>query len=156
MDKRKSLRLAEYDYSHSGAYFVTICTHGRKQILSTISVGEGLCPLPLIKLTHIGKMVQSAIEFVNDNTENIVIDKYVIMPNHIHMIVILDNGPGGGGTPPLRSVIRRIKSYTTNQYKDKLWQRSYYDHIIRDEADYLEKRNYIDTNPQRWAEDEYY
>ncbi|MBR4035166.1 MAG: transposase [Oscillospiraceae bacterium] len=153
---RKQLRLYGYDYSLNGAYFITICTEKRKKILCDINVGEGLSPLPIINLSDIGKEVQRSVEFINQNTPNVTIDKYVIMPNHIHMIVIIDNEWDGAGTPPLQSVVGRIKSYTTNKYGRPLWQRSYYDHIIRDENDYINIWNYIDTNPSQWAHDEYY
>ena len=88
---RKQLRLYGYDYSLNGAYFITICTEKRKKILCDINVGEGLSPLPIINLSDIGKEVQRSVEFINQNTPNVTIDKYVIMPNHIHMIVIIDN-----------------------------------------------------------------
>ena len=159
---RKQNRLQNYDYSESGAYFVTICTGNRKQILSKI-VGEGLCALPSVNLTDIGKIVRESIEYINDNYDNVSIDKYVIMPNHIHMIIRIQSG--GHGDPPLQvyDIVGRFKSFTDNKYKagghgdpPLLWQRSFYDHVIRDEEDYLKIWNYIDTNPAKWQEDKYY
>ena len=88
LPKRKPTRLKEYDYSLTGAYFVTICTAGKKQILSKI-VGEGLCALPQNILTPIGKDVEKSIEYINENYIGVNIEKYVIMPNHIHLIVVL-------------------------------------------------------------------
>lgn len=153
--KRKTNRLKQFDYSQNGAYFITICTKDRKRILSRV-VGEGLCTLPKIVLTPIGKEIERSIHFIHENYENVFIDKYVIMPNHIHMIVILDNRAGGHGNPPLQKVIGLFKSFTTKQYKGKLWQRSFYDHIIRNEADYLNIWQYIEDNPLRWHDDKYY
>ncbi len=160
LPNRKSNRFKNYDYSTEGAYFVTICTKDRAQILCDI-VGEGLCALPSINLTPIGEIVRESIDYIN-NYDNITIDKYVIMPNHIHMILIKS---GGHGDPPLPiyDVIGRFKSYTDSKYKSRghgdpplLWQRSFYDHVIRDEKDYLKIWDYIDTNPARWQEDKYY
>ena len=105
LPKRKPTRLKNYDYSGNGAYFVTICTHNRKCILSDI-VGEGLCTLPKNTLTPIGKEIEKSIQYIDENYEGVIIDKYVIMPNHIHLIVILNNS-GGHGNPPLQIIIYR-------------------------------------------------
>ena len=90
------------------------------------------------------------------------IDKYVIMPNHLHMIVRLRGETGGASpAPTLYDVVRVLKSLTTRLSRDRLgdlplWQRSYHEHVIRGERDYLEIWQYIDTNPAKWAEDRYY
>ena len=101
LPKRKSTRLKGYDYSTPGAYFITICTDNRKCILSNIVVGEGLCALPKHTLTTIGENVEKSIQYIDNNYDGVAIDKYVIMPNHIHLIVILDDS-GGRGNPPLQ------------------------------------------------------
>ena len=162
LPKRKKIRLNEYDYGQAGAYFITICTYNRAQILSKI-VGEGLCALPQINLTPIGEIVKQSIEYINNNYDNVLIDKYVIMPNHVHLIIHIQTGghvdpTGGHGDPPLRvyDIIGRFKSFTDGKYNGRLWQRSFYDHIIRDENDYLDVCNYIDQNPLKWADDCYY
>ena len=111
LSKRKPTRLKNYDYSGNGAYFVTICTHNRKCISSDI-VGEGLCTLPKNTLTPIGKEIEKSIQYIDENYEGVTIDKYVIMPNHIHLIVILNNS-GGHGNPPLQNIIGNMKSFTT-------------------------------------------
>jgi len=154
LPKRKSTRLKDYDYSTPGAYFVTICTQNRKCILSDI-VGEGLCALPQNNLTPTGKEIEKSIQYINDNDSGIVIDKYVIMPNHIHLIVVLDDS-GGRGSPPLQNIIGQLKSYTTRKFGQILWQRSFYDHIIRGEKDYQKIWEYIDTNPLKWELDCFY
>ena len=157
MEKRKVIRLKDYDYSSNGIYFVTICTVGRKSVLSEIVVGEGFHPLPQIKLTAIGEELNNTIKYVNDNYENVLIEKYVIMPNHLHMMISLGiENTGGHGNPPLQNIVGQIKSFTTRIYGEKLWQRSFYDHIVRNEKEYLEIWDYIDTNPSKWADDEYY
>ena len=155
LKKRKPTRLAEFDYSSAGAYFVTVCTKDRKHLLCNI-VGEGLRALPTIQLTKIGDDVENAIRHMNHTYPDVCVDKYVIMPNHIHMIIKIEPNAGGLGDPPLQDIIGRFKSYTTHKFCDVLWQRSFYDHIIRNEQDYLEIWQYIDNNPAKWEEDEFY
>lgn len=152
--KRKPTRLKEYDYSLPGAYFVTICTHNKKHLLSNI-VGEGLCPLPKNTLTEIGKEIEKTIQYINHNYVGVAISKYVIMPNHIHLIVELESS-GGHGNPPLQNIIGQLKSYTTNKYGEILWQRSFHDHIIRNKEDYDKIWEYIDTNVIKWQTDCFY
>ena len=111
--------------------------------------------LPQNILTPIGKEIERSIQYMNDNYIGITIDKYIIMPNHIHLIVILDNS-GGHGSPPLQNIIGQLKSYTTNRFGNTLWQRSYHDHIIRVEKDYRKIWEYTDTNVIRWEQDCFY
>ncbi|MBP3337160.1 MAG: transposase [Clostridia bacterium] len=118
-------------------------------------VGEGLCALPKKPITPIGTEVEKAIQYINENYIGVKVDKYVIMPNHIHLIIIIDNS-GGHGDPPLQSIIGQLKSYITNKYKDILWQKSFHDHIIRIEKDYQKIWEYIDTNVLRWEKDCFY
>ena len=154
LPKRKPARLKEYDYSIAGAYFVTICTYNKEYILSKV-VGEGLCALPGNILSEIGKDIEKTIHYINNNYAGVLISKYVIMPNHIHLIVELD-GSGGHGNPPLQNIIGQLKSYTTNKYGKTLWQRSFHDHIIRDRYDYDKIWEYIDTNVLKWELDCFY
>ncbi|MBR6609045.1 MAG: transposase [Oscillospiraceae bacterium] len=155
--RRKQLRLNNYDYSNNGAYFITVCTQGRRNILSRIIVGEGFHPLPIVELTKIGIEIENTINFINDNYRNVFIEKYVIMPNHIHLILHLGyENLGGHGNPPLQKIVGQLKSFTTKKYEKLLWQRSYYDHIIRNDMEYAEIWSYIDSNPSKWLEDEYF
>ena len=87
---------------------------------------------------------------------DIFIDNYVVMPNHIHLLLRIEKQTGGHGDPPLQDVIARFKSYTTHLYGKTLWQRSFIDHIIRNERDYLEHWTYIENNPIKWELDELY
>ena len=155
--KRKPVRLTEYDYSAPGAYFVTICTHEKRCILSEITVGEGLAP-PVCRLTDTGRVVENEILSVPVRYPGIGIDKYVIMPNHIHMIVEIRAQAGGASpSPTLFDAVRVIKSLSTRRSGlKKLWQRSYYEHVIRGERDYAEIWTYIDENPAKWTLDRYY
>ena len=155
LPKRKPTRLKNYDYSSEGAYFITICT-AKKQCLLGHIVGEGLCALPSIKLSAIGETVKNSLEYINTKYDCIKIDKFVIMPNHIHLIIAKQTG--GHGDPPLQifNIIGDLKSFTTHEYGKTLWQRTFHDHIIRGEEDYLKIWNYIDTNPQKWKDDCFY
>ncbi len=99
---------------------------------------------------------------MNDIYENLKVTDYVIMPNHIHLIIWINNDGRSRAPAPTRGnstiprYISALKRFCNKEYGENIWQRSYYDHIIRDEADYIEKRNYISTNPAQWSEDEYY
>ncbi len=148
---RRPLRLKGYDYSNRGAYFLTICVKERRCVLGRV-VGADVLIGPKVQLSSKGQVVRDILAQMPQ------VDKFVVMPNHIHMIVCLERGPMGtsaptGGVPVL---VRYFKRQVTLGLRESLWQRSYYDHIIRDENDYLRIWNYIDSNPAKWAEDQYY
>ena len=164
--KRKTPRLKGYDYSQNGAYFITICTHNRKYLFSNI-VGA-IHELPENKLTPYGEFAEQIIEILPDRF-SVLIPKYVIMPNHIHLIIEInnDNKKQAIRESPLqyhRSVIDKMVGFLKmnvskkihNTYSDKIWQRSYHDHIIRHEKDYQNILEYIDTNVLRWKRDCFY
>ena len=139
--QRKKNRLTDYDYSQAGAYFVTLCTQGRKCILSEI-VGDDahIVPKPY------GQIVEKYIRNVAE------IEKYVIMPDHIHMIVRLESGSMWASTPTkqhnrLASIVRSIKILTTKEIGTSIFQRSFHDHIIRNQEDYDAVWQYIQNNP---------
>ncbi|HZJ83101.1 MAG TPA: transposase [Clostridia bacterium] len=161
---RKNLRLKDFDYSQSGYYFVTICTKNRSKLLSNI-VGDGFHAVPCHAIpTRIGDEIIKTINFIDNQHSNVCFDKYIIMPNHIHLIIILqESKTGGHGNPPLHKIIGQLKSYTNKRYNDInkakgsiLWQRNYFEHIIRSEHEYQEIWQYIEINPIEWKEDEYY
>ncbi len=148
LPKRKQLRLEGYDYSQNGAYHITICTKNKEQILCEI-VGDGLCAVPKTDLTDTGKMVENSIVYINKYPD-ITVDKYVVMPNHVHMLISIYNEDEGKTDIDIPEIIKRFKSYTSNLFGDELWQRSYNDHIIRGQQDYDEIWQYIDENPLKW------
>ena len=147
---RKPNRLKNYDYSSQGAYFITICTLDRKCILSRIVGGDALIA-PQTNLTHSGEIARKYIESMAG------IDKYVIMPNHIHLLIAID-GPMKASAPTISvpNLIRSFKVLVSKEIGQSIWQRSYHDHIIRDEEDYLNHLQYIENNPAKWSEDNYY
>ena len=161
LPKRKSIRLPEYDYSSPGGYFVTICTHGRRCILSRIAVGEGLVP-PAVVLSPVGECVKEQILALSKRYPTVRIDNYVIMPNHIHLLLTFRVDSGGASpSPTLFDVVCVLKSLSTRLSREQLgtlplWQRSYHEHVIRNERDYREILEYIENNPARWADDRYY
>ncbi len=166
LPKRKPTRLKGYDYSTPGAYFITICAHNRKCLFSNI-VGA-IHELPKNKLTQYGKFVEQIIKILPDRF-NVSIHKYVVMPNHIHLIIEINNSNEKRAIreSPLqyhRSVIDKMVGFLKmnvskkihNTYNEKIWQRSYHDHIIRGEKDYQKIWEYIDTNVIRWENDCFY
>lgn len=157
--KRKSTRLKDYDYSSEGAYFITICTHNKQKILCDI-VGGGALDAPKIKLSTIGGIVEKYI-LSSNNIPEISVEKYVIMPNHIHLILLVKNNIGTSKAPsPTNNIISHsistLKRFVNRDVGENIFQRSFHDHIIRGENDYLKIWNYIDTNPQKWEEDCFY
>ncbi len=155
LPKRKPIRLKDFDYSQNGYYFVTICTHNKQKTLCDI-VGEGLAP-PEIILSNYGKVVEKQLFNLEKRYCSVKVDKFVIMPNHIHIILVLEKTGGASPSPTLSDIICALKSLTTRTCGLKpFWQRSFHDHIIRDERDYLKIWNYIDTNPAKWDEDCFY
>ncbi len=162
LPKRKPTRLKDYDYNSNGAYFITICTHNRKNIFSDV-VGA-IHESPEIKLNSNGGLVDNYINQLNVRFA-LNVDKYVIMPNHIHLIVVVNERSIRESTLHKRSIVSNAIGYLKmnvsrdmhkNGYLGNIWQRSFHDHIIRDEKDYLKIWNYIDTNPAKWEEDCFY
>ena len=158
---RKPNRRPFFDYSTPGADFITICTENRRPILGDI-VGGGAFDAPYTQLTNIGQVVQRHIVSGN-HIQGITVDKYVVMPNHIHMILLLNDTAANGTskTPsPTNAVIPHfvstLKRFCHRDIGRKIFQRSYHDHVIRDEKDYLKIWQYIDNNPVRWQEDCFY
>jgi putative transposase len=156
LPKRKNIRLANYDYSRGGYYFITICTRDKKRILWEVEEAGNL-PSEKPPLSKIGRIIDSEINKINSIYQNVAINKYVIMPNHIHMIIVLnDVNESSKNTPTLSRIVQQFKGAITKQVGFSLWQKSFYEHIIRHEKEYLEIWDYIETNPLKWNEDEYF
>ena len=150
--ERNPNRLTEYDYSTNGAYFVTLCTQDRRKVLSSI-VGDGFSvPKPY------GMIAEEMIAQIPVKYPSVTVDKYVIMPDHIHLLLSLDRKIGTENpSPTLGNVIGWYKYQVTKQSDlqiglngTKLFQRSYYDHVIRNQRDYDEVWQYIENNPRKW------
>jgi len=161
LPQRKNTRLQAYDYSSAGAYFITICTESRRTILSRI-VGGGVLDAPHTVLSQYGKIAEKYIKQLDDFYDDIAVDSYVIMPNHIHIMVSVSENGASGTPPPTKqySVISRFvstfKRFCNKEYGENIWQRSFYDHIIRNQKDYEEHLRYIYENPFKWESDSLY
>ena len=166
--KRKHPRLNNYNYSSNGAYFITICTQISKSFLSHI-VGRGLAPAETsdknsyqIVTTTFGKIAEKELLLLEERYPYLSVDRYVIMPNHIHIVFILTNEAAGASPrPTIMDIVCSYKSLTTIKCKkagltDKLFQTSFYEHIIRDREDYDGIAKYICENPIHWHYDELY
>jgi REP element-mobilizing transposase RayT len=230
LPQRKPTRLKDYDYSRTGAYFVTICAKDRAEIFSRIvAVGDGLarpdypdypdypdcpdypappadsapptnsgppadptppadpgppaCPAPpvypIVELTDIGEQIMQMLDYVNQRYDNAFVDKFVIMPNHIHLILVINgcdetgrvcetgraNGTAGraSGTagraspsPTVGNIIGGLKSGVSRNIGFSPWQRFFHDHIIRNADDYARIAEYIENTPRNWREDCFY
>ena len=174
--RHKSIRLKGYDYTQQGAYFVTICTQDKKLLFSQIVDGN-------IILSEFGKIIENEWVKTGQIRKNVIIDEYVIMPNHLHGIIIIENDyynrrgtlmraddctpmcaktesfgkPVSGSLP---TIVRGFKSTTTKQINKSrnipemsLWQRNYYEHVVRNDDDLSETREYIINNPLKWELD---
>ena len=163
--KRKHPRLSSYDYSQSGVYFITICTKDKKRILCDIVdgtskpiVGRDDLGTPFygieIKYTPTGRIVDKYIKSITQNYENVSVDKYVIMPNHIHILISLipkDSRRAESSRPTkISQIIGVLKRLINKEIGENIFQTSFYDHIIRDEEDYIIKWKYIEENPIKW------
>ena len=163
--RRHSIRLKDYDYSQAGAYFVTICTHNRKLIFGDVVEGE-------MRLNEYGCVVETEWIKAADIRKNVELDVFVVMPNHFHGVIIIfgrgdpsgrpyaPTSPHGPPSGSLGAIIGQFKSAASKRINKlrgtpgiPIWQRNYYEHIIRNEDDLAEIREYIMNNPQRWEFD---
>jgi REP element-mobilizing transposase RayT len=162
---RRSIRLKGYDYTQCGAYFVTICTWRRGILFGAVVDGAMI-------LNENGRLVQSVWEDLPNHYTNVALDAFVVMPNHVHGIIILNNGGNdvGAGLKPaptpahihgLPEIVRALKTFTARRINElhkspgaPVWQRNYYEHIIRNEADWRRIFDYIQNNPACWQEDQ--
>ncbi len=160
--ERKNIRLTNYSYSSKGAYFVTICTANRKPILCRI-IAKDAATAPDVKLSFIGRIVHENIGRIIAAYPNITVDKYAIMPNHIHLLIQIHDDPKDADEARskmlIAKVIQSFKASVSRQISDEykpVWQNRYNDRIVRDENEYLRIWQYIDNNPAAWLDDDYY
>ena len=158
LPKRKQIRLPQYDYSGAGAYFVTICTHQKKHLFLN-GVGAHLCVRP----NRPDLLVEKWLHELEQKYPGVELDYFVVMPNHVHFILFITGAHTGA---PLPEIVKWFKTQTTNAYiagvrsgefppfDRHVWQRNYYEHVIRNEQDLFSARNYIQGNPLKWREDE--
>ena len=151
---RRSVRLKGYDYSRPGAYFVTLCTHDRESLFGEICNG-------LTHLNRMGLIVQRTWFDLPHHYPHVVLDAMVIMPNHLHGVIVLtEDDEAAKPRQGLPEIVRAFKSYSARRINGlrrtpdlPVWQRSYYEHIVRDQEDWERIREYIFNNPQEWDRD---
>jgi REP element-mobilizing transposase RayT len=159
LKERRSNRLQEYDYSKPGYYYATICTHNRIEWFGTIRNNKMI-------LNDHGHLCESCWTDLPNHYDSVSCDKFVIMPNHIHGILIIDNVQREGYKPSptpsykLSEIIRGFKTFSAKRINEKIanhncfkWQRSFYDHVIRKGESLHEVRTYIENNPATWLKD---
>ncbi len=144
---RKKIRLTGYDYSLPGAYFITVCTKDRKALFWANVGADNIRPNG-IKLSVTGNCVKSAIENIPNKYPYINVDKYCIMPDHIHIILTINAYADGRiiSAPTVSTVIGQLKRIVSKQVGFSVWQKSFVDEIIRNEQHYLKVWEYIDNN----------
>ena len=161
LPNRKRTRLENYDYNSCGAYFITICTENRQKILSQI-VGGDVLDAPKNELLPYGIIADKYINQINNFYSNIDVDKYVIMPNHIHIILFVHDFGASRTSPPTKQhttvsrFVSTFKRFCNKEYGENIWQESFFDHIIRNHEDYEKHIKYIYDNPTNWYFDELY
>jgi len=163
--RRRSIRLKEFDYTSCGIYFFTICTTNREPILATIESGE-------ISLNEWGRIAERTWIDLPRHISNILLDQFTVMPNHVHGIVRIFSPRAGlepaptedAGKPRgLPEIIRQFKTFSARRINRSrktqgtpVWQRNYFERVIRDDTELTRIRKYIEDNPANWREDEYW
>ncbi|MEK7747595.1 MAG: transposase [Nitrospirota bacterium] len=165
MRHRHSIRLRGYDYTQAGAYFVTICTQDRKCLLGDIMNEE-------MQLNDAGRIMANTWAWLATQYAYVELDAWIVMPNHLHGIIVILNDDGRGGSrtapttqpvtrKPLGQLIGAFKTVSTKRINElsgssgiPIWQRNYYEHIIRDEKSLQQIREYIINNPLQWELDQ--
>lgn len=172
---RRSIRLKGFDYSNAGYYFITICTKNCLQLFGEIRNNQMI-------MNDAGKMVQKWWDFLESKYNNIELHQKIVMPNHFHGIIQITpvgadqcvrphvqggHIQGGHIGPPLHAMVQWFKTMSTNDYirnvkqndwprfENKLWQRDYYEHIIRNDNALCQISNYIQMNPTKWGDDRF-
>ena len=156
MDKelpsRKRNRLKHYDYSSCGAYFITICTSDRRNYFWN-GVGATIGRPQDVDLSQYGKLVDEAINNIPSIYPTLKLDHYVIMPDHIHLLLIIRADEYGRPmvAPTISRVVQQLKGYITKRIGHSIWQKLFFDHVIRNRQDYEEHVKYICDNPVKWV-----
>lgn len=152
---RKDYRLKNFDYSSPNAYFVTICTKNREalfwQRVIIENVGAAIGRPKPYELSPYGKIADEAINKISEIYPNVVVNIYAIMPDHIHLILTIKQSIDENNKK-ISTIVNQLKGYVSKRIGFSPWQKLYYDHIIRDDEDFLTKYEYIENNPLKWFE----
>ena len=156
--QRKPNRLSCFNYNQNGYYHITICTKDKQRLLGKILPGDVFTP-PTIQLSPWGLIAKKYIEGIPKVHNDILLDTYCIMPNHIHLLLGIQSESTSDTTRQNQKIpllISAFKRLSAKEIGSGIWQRGYYDHIIRNEKDYLTTWQYIADNPAKWIYDDYY
>ena len=151
---RKSIRLRDYDYRSKGVYHITICTRNKVRLFGSITNGQ-------MTLSEFGRTAKEDIEAIPCHYPDVEIVSYVVMPNHVHLLLAMcANADAMNGVPTagntLGQIIGAYKAGVSRKIGQAVWQPRFYEHIIRGEQDYLDTIAYIQKNPAAWEKDDYY
>lgn len=152
---RKRNRLKTFDYSTQTAYFVTIASKDRRNVFWK-NAEDKPRDKSQIKLSEAGQIVERAIRMMENRYAFVLVDDFVIMPNHVHILLRFQKTDADPINRSASTVIQQMKGYATKMAGVSLWQKSFHDHIVRGEHDYLKIMEYIENNPVQWKEDCYY
>ena len=151
--KRRANRLPEFDYAQNGVYFLTICTQNRAQVLSIVPVGAASGRQPQVQLTGVGEIVAQTLEEIPLRYSHVSVDHYVIMPDHVHWLLRVERKSGRPlAAPTVSHIVNQWKGAVTRRLGKAIWQKGFYDHIVRDVYDYQVRWQYMEENPQRWLQ----
>jgi REP element-mobilizing transposase RayT len=161
LPERKPNRLPTFDYAQNGAYFLTICTKNRACLFwdqpPSGTVGERIAlPQEGYRLSGAGELVRRRIEEIPEHYPAVSVDRYVIMPNHVHLLLQIEKEDDGGRAmraPTVSTLVCQWKGSVSKDLGEKIWQRSFHDHVVRNARDYAEIWRYIDNNPRNWIKD---
>ena len=167
LPKRKKIRIPGFNYNTPNVYFITICTKDRmnlfwKRCENIPNVGADIIrpqETHEYKLSHIGEIIEASINQISQHYSNVSVDNYCVMPNHIHLLVSLlsdENGRIISAPTSISTIIGQMKRWASKETGFQIWQKSFYEHIIRNEKDYLIYYEYILNNPIKWETDDYY
>ena len=156
---RRSIRLRGYDYSQPGKYSVTICTQNKEHLFGQVVEGE-------MHRNELGEYMALCWKWLARQYPYVELDEWIVMPNHLHGILVITDGNRGGSRTaptkrkPLGRLVAAFKTVSTDRFNQmrgtpgaQLWQRDFYDHIIRNEDELNKIREYIRTNPLKWGTD---
>ena len=150
LPKRKQNRLHNYDYTQTGAYFVTICTKDMKWLFGSINDGK-------MTLSENGIIAENELLKISSHFKDVIMNKHIIMPNHVHAIIVIVSGAvDSAPTMTIGNIIRGYKAGVSRLIGFSPWQRNFHDHVIRNQEDYNRIAEYVENNPARWTEDRYY
>lgn len=154
--KRKRNRIDDFDYSADGAYYVTVCTNNRQHLFWSQCTSNHRLTVDDVPLSEIGKLVEEAILDIPNHYHCVFIDQYCIMPDHVHLIIKIDRANNvrpyeNSEAPTISRIVKQFKGVVSKIIGRSIWQKSFYDHCIRNEKDYNEIWEYIEQNPLKYA-----